>query len=131
MDLSPGHRVVRCGSPVCGRTHPRADGYSSATRLLSHQPSNPLPPSPPATICLQILDSGVPLAVHGNLEMKEYSKFESGDRMATGGCKWRGQICTVNFNEFIVFKEDGHVNKYLVRLKVKDDGMTKRRIYGR
>uniref|UniRef100_A0A7S4GIU0 Poly [ADP-ribose] polymerase n=1 Tax=Eutreptiella gymnastica TaxID=73025 RepID=A0A7S4GIU0_9EUGL len=79
----------------------------------------------------EILDSGVPLAVHGNLEMKEYSKFESGDRMATGGCKWRGQICTVNFNEFIVFKEDGHVNKYLVRLKVKDDGMTKRRIYGR
>uniref|UniRef100_A0A7S1N4U0 Poly [ADP-ribose] polymerase n=1 Tax=Eutreptiella gymnastica TaxID=73025 RepID=A0A7S1N4U0_9EUGL len=79
----------------------------------------------------QVLDSGVPLAVAGNLTMAEITRLDSGDRLAIGQCQWRRQVCAVNFNEYIVFREEGHVNRYLVRLRLKADAAGKRRIYGR
>eukprot|EP00667_Euglena_gracilis_P011743 EG_transcript_12012 len=79
----------------------------------------------------EILESRVPLAVHGNLHMTEVMKLETGDLLAVGGCCHRFKCCAVNFNEYIVFKEDGHVNRYLVRLRVKPEGLDKRRIFGR
>jgi len=79
----------------------------------------------------EVLESGVPLEVQGALHLSESVKLDTGDVVAVGGGRHRNTYCAVNFNEFIVYQEDAHVNRYLVRLKVPPDGVAKRRIHGR
>ena len=40
----------------------------------------------------QVLESGVPLAVAGNMTMAESTRLDSGDRLAIGQCQWRRQV---------------------------------------